>query len=94
MATYLSVRRKFASRHAVAGVLKSGPEPIMRKPLAAIAILAIIAIWIFLVGTIGSHMTDWPFWLELPFYIIAGVAWILPVRPVLRWMNSAEPGQD
>jgi uncharacterized membrane protein len=66
----------------------------MRKPLAAIAILTIIAVWIFLVGTIGSRITEWPFWAQLPFYIIAGVAWILPVRPVLRWMNSAGPNQN
>ncbi|MCH2456644.1 DUF2842 domain-containing protein [Henriciella marina] len=66
----------------------------MRKGLAAIAILAIIAIWIVLVGTIGSRITDWPFWAQLPFYVIAGIAWILPVRPVLRWMNSAEPRKD
>lgn len=66
----------------------------MRKGLAAIAILAIIAIWIVLFGTIGSRITDWPFWAQLPFYVIAGIAWILPVRPVLRWMNSAEPRKD
>ena len=66
----------------------------MRKGLAAIAILAIIAIWIVLVGTIGSRITEWPFWAQLPFYVIAGIAWILPVRPVLRWMNSAEPSTD
>lgn len=59
----------------------------MRKGLAAIAILAFIAIWIFFIGTIGSYITDQPIWIQLPFYIFAGVAWILPLRPVLRWMN-------
>lgn len=64
-----------------------GQETLMRKVVAAIAILAFIAIWIVLIGTIGSRITDQPIWIQLPFYIVAGVAWILPLRPILRWMN-------
>lgn len=63
----------------------------MRKVVAALAILAIIAAWIFIIGTLGSRITDQPIWIQLPFYIVAGVAWILPLRPILAWMNR--PGQ-
>ena len=59
----------------------------MRKVIAALAILAIIALWIFLIATIGSKMTGQPVWVQLPFYIIAGVAWIFPLRPIFAWMN-------
>lgn len=62
----------------------------MRKVFAALAILAIIAIWIFIIGTLGSQITDQPLWVQLPFYVIAGVAWIVPIRPVLAWMNRPQ----
>ena len=62
----------------------------MRKVVAALAILAIIAIWIFIIATLGSQITAQPLWVQLPFYVIAGVAWIVPIRPVLAWMNRPQ----
>ncbi|MEE2878342.1 MAG: DUF2842 domain-containing protein [Pseudomonadota bacterium] len=60
----------------------------MRKVIAGITLLAFIALWIFLAGTIGTLLTDAPQWLQLVFYIFAGIAWVIPLRPLMRWMNS------
>lgn len=60
----------------------------MRKIIASIVMLAFLALWIYLAATIGTQITDAPGWLQLIFYIIAGFAWVLPLRPLLRWMNS------
>lgn len=62
----------------------------VRKVIAAIAILAFLALWIWLAGTIGSHMTGMSGWLQLVFYIVAGFAWVFPLRPILKWMNSPQ----
>ncbi|WP_233355934.1 DUF2842 domain-containing protein [Henriciella aquimarina] len=61
----------------------------MRKIITGLAILAFIAFWIFLAGTIGTHMTGLPGWLQLVFYVVAGIAWVFPLRPILKWMNRA-----
>jgi hypothetical protein len=59
----------------------------LRKFIAALAILAFIGLWILIIGTIGSRMTELPDWVQLVFYVVAGVGWILPLKPVLAWMN-------
>ena len=61
----------------------------MRKIIASIIMLAFLALWIFLAATIGTQLTGAPGWLQLIFYIIAGFTWVLPLRPLMRWMNSA-----
>lgn len=60
-----------------------------RKIVAIFILFAIMIGWIVAAATIGSQMTGAPGWLQLVFYIVAGVLWILPMRPVFRWMNSA-----
>jgi hypothetical protein len=30
-------------------------------------------------------------WAGLGFYAIAGIAWVLPLRPLMRWMNGGAP---
>lgn len=50
-------------------------------------------IWItaYAVGftSFSADLNALPRWLQLIVYIIAGVAWIFPLRPLFRWMNSS-----
>ncbi|MEQ8559477.1 MAG: DUF2842 domain-containing protein [Henriciella sp.] len=62
----------------------------MRKIIASLVMLAFLAVWIFLAGTIGTRLTEAPDWLQLVFYIFAGIAWVFPLRPLMRWMNAKE----
>jgi len=29
-----------------------------------------------------------PKWMSLIFFVIAGIGWVLPLKPVFTWMNS------
>ena len=60
----------------------------MRKLIAMIVLLAFMALYIMVAASLGSRLTDAPRLLQLVFYVIAGVAWVLPVRPLFRWMNT------
>lgn len=62
----------------------------MRKVITGIALVAFIALWIVLAGTIGTMLTDAPRWVQLVFFIVAGVAWVVPLRPLFRWMNRPQ----
>ena len=62
----------------------------MKKIVTGLALLAFIALWIFLAGTIGTWLSSRNDWLQLAFYVFAGVAWVIPLRPLLRWMNRPE----
>jgi len=63
-------------------------EPSWRKPAGIFAILALIAIWAVLVASLSSFVGQWPVVLQTLFYLVAGLAWILPLKPLLNWMET------
>ena len=67
----------------------------MRKLIAVTLMLAFMALWIWGASTVGTRLTGVPSWLQLVFYIVAGIGWVLPLRPLLKWMNAKEvPDED
>ena len=59
-----------------------------RKPIAILALIVFLTVWIWAAASIGSTMTGAPQWVQLGFYLVAGLAWVLPLRPLFFWMNS------
>ncbi len=63
-------------------------EPSWRKPTGIFAILALIAVWAVLIASLSAAVGRWPVLLQTIFYLAAGIAWILPLKPLLRWMET------
>jgi hypothetical protein len=63
-------------------------EPSWRKPAGIFAILAIIALWAALVVSLAAFVENWPVLLQMLYYLVAGIAWIAPLKPLLRWMET------
>jgi len=63
-------------------------EPSWRKPAGIFAILALIALWATAIASLSGLVGRWPIWLQSIFYIFAGIIWILPLKPLLRWMET------
>jgi predicted membrane channel-forming protein YqfA (hemolysin III family) len=63
-------------------------EPSWRKPVGIFAILGLIAVWAAIVASLSTAVGKWPIWLQSVFYVLAGIAWILPLKPLLRWMET------
>jgi hypothetical protein len=61
-----------------------------RKPAGMFAILALIAIWAILVASASGWIETLPILLQSIIYLIAGVVWILPLRPLLMWMETGK----
>lgn len=64
------------------------PQPSWRKPAGIFAILALIAVWAILVASLAGQVGQWPILAQAVFYLVAGIAWILPLKPLLRWMET------
>ena len=62
-------------------------KPNWRKPVGIFLILLLIASWGYLVVTLAERLPPLPWPLEALFFIAAGIAWILPLKPLLRWME-------
>ncbi len=63
-------------------------EPTIRKPLGVLLILAIIAVWAIVVASFSAWIGAMPWPVQAVIYLIAGVAWLLPLGPILRWMET------
>lgn len=61
--------------------------PSWRKPVGMLGILLFILAWCVGVASLSGIVGRWHGALQLPFYLVAGIAWIAPLKPVLRWME-------
>ena len=64
------------------------PRPTWRKPAGIFLILLLIGLWAVLVATLADAVAAWPALAQLPLYVVAGIVWILPLKPLLRWMET------
>lgn len=63
--------------------------PNWRKPVGMLLILLIIAVWAMLIASLSAIVGRWPWPAQLVFYAIAGIIWIAPLKPLLRWMHHS-----
>jgi hypothetical protein len=63
-------------------------EPSIRKPLGVLLILGFVVVWTVIVVSLSPWiaLTPWP--VQAVIYLVAGIVWILPLGPVLRWMEA------
>jgi predicted membrane channel-forming protein YqfA (hemolysin III family) len=59
------------------------------RKLAGIAlILLLIALWATFVASFAPLVSAWPILVQAPFYLIVGLAWIIPLKPLIRWSQT------
>jgi hypothetical protein len=63
-------------------------EPTWRQPAGIFLILALIAVWSVIVVSASSLIAGLPWPVHLVYYVVAGIVWILPLKPLLRWMET------
>jgi predicted membrane channel-forming protein YqfA (hemolysin III family) len=63
-------------------------EPSWRQPAGIFAILAVIAGWAVIVASASSLIENAPRIVHVVYYLVAGIVWILPLKPLLRWMQT------
>ena len=62
--------------------------PPTRKLLGIALILLLILLWAGLVATFAQVVEKWPILVQALFYLIMGLAWIIPLKPLLRWSQT------
>ena len=65
-------------------------KPKWRNGAGIALILLLIAIWGLIVVLLSPWVAQLPFVVEMLFYIVAGIGWIFPVRPLLVWMETGK----
>lgn len=62
--------------------------PSWRKPFGMIAILVFITLWVVLVASLSGIVGGWHWTAQLAFYLVTGLIWIAPLKPMLAWMET------
>ncbi|OQW45297.1 MAG: hypothetical protein A4S16_13705 [Proteobacteria bacterium SG_bin6] len=62
--------------------------PSWRKPAGALLLLLLITLWAVLVTSLSGTLARWPTLVQALFYLVTGIIWITPLKPLLRWMET------
>lgn len=65
-----------------------------RKLLGSLVLLIGLTVYIVLVATVATNWLPLHWWVQVPFYLVAGIAWAIPMRPFMYWMNRPDPEED
>ena len=63
-------------------------EPSPRKLAGISLILLLILVWAAFVASLARVVGAWPILVQAPFYLVMGLAWIIPLKPLVRWMET------
>jgi len=63
-------------------------EPSWRRFAAIVAILLLILFWAVIIATFSNEIGRLPVLVQALFYLVVGIAWIAPLKPLLRWSQT------
>lgn len=66
----------------------------VRKVIGSAVLLTWVIAYIGVAGVVGDRVASEHWLIQLVFFPVAGLAWILPVRPLLRWMHAEDAPAD
>jgi len=64
------------------------PQPSGRKLAGIALIVLLIVFWAAFVASLAHVVGRWPILIQAAFYLIMGIAWIIPLKPLVRWMQT------
>jgi len=64
------------------------PSPSARSLVGIAAIVLLIVLWAAFVASLAPIVSRWPILVQAPFYLTVGMFWIIPLKPLVRWIVS------
>jgi hypothetical protein len=66
----------------------------MRKPLGALIIVVWLVAYVAVAAVIGDRIASEHWFWKVLYFPIAGLAWVLPLKPLLRWMHAKDAPKE
>lgn len=66
------------------------PQPSWRRGAGIALILLLIALWATFVASLAPLVSRWPILVQAPFYLVMGIVWIIPLKPLIRWSQTGQ----
>lgn len=68
------------------------PSPSLRALFGIALILLLIAVWAVFVASLAQLVGRWPILVQAAFYLVVGIIWIIPLKPLVRWVVTGSFG--
>ena len=63
----------------------------LRKLIGAVALITLVIVWALGALALAQTMlTSVSGWAAAIYYVVAGLGWVLPAMPLVRWMSKAD----
>ena len=68
-------------------------EPTWRSPAGVLGLVVALTVYGLLIARyVPSLIGGWPALAQTPIYVVLGIAWIMPLRRFLTWMETGRWG--
>ena len=64
------------------------PSPSTRALAGIALIVLLIVFWAGFVASLAHMIERWPIFVQALFYLTMGIAWIIPLKPLVRWIQT------
>jgi hypothetical protein len=66
-----------------------------RKLVGTLAMVVFIIVYALVaMALLQGRIADLPKGLQIAAYALLGIAWVLPIMPLIRWMETRRPGEE
>jgi hypothetical protein len=64
------------------------PSPSSRTLAGIGLILLLIVVWAAFVASLARTVGQWPILVQALYYLVMGIVWIIPLKPLVRWVQT------
>ncbi len=64
------------------------PSPSSRTLAGIGLILLLIVVWATFVASLARTVWQWPILVQALYYLVMGIVWIIPLKPLVRWIQT------
>jgi hypothetical protein len=68
--------------------MQQGAASNWRKGAGIAFILGLIFLWAAVILLFAPYIGRWPILVQALFYLVVGIIWIIPLKPLLRWAET------
>jgi hypothetical protein len=65
-------------------------QPTLRKPVGVLALCVYLIAYVIGAAMLFTPVERLHVLLQLPIWLALGIAWVLPLKPLLRWMETGQ----
>jgi membrane protein implicated in regulation of membrane protease activity len=61
-----------------------------RRGIGLVSTGLYLVVYIFFAASIGGLFAEKPWYAQIAFFAVAGIIWVLPLRPLFAWMSKPD----